>query len=372
MDKDKKPSVLVGPLEWGLGHATRLSAIISKLEAKNWKIYIAADGLPYNFLSQQFPDLTHIRLPFTSVRYTPSKKGFFMKLLWQLPSILRAIRRTRKTVKHLVAAHEIDLIIADNRYGFTHKTIPSVFITHQLRPRPPALLSAFDSLFFRWVHQHMIKDFDYWWVPDYAGEVNVCGRLSHLPWQHKKIRHIDPVSWLTQFEPNPHDPSPEIELLFLLSGPEPQRSLLEQQALEILIDAPYRSVILQGLPHPVGEKAFKVQQGNCLLYNHLPGPAIAHLLRSTPKIVCRAGVVTVFDLVALGLPALLIPSPGQTEQEYVVKKLSREGFFDYCDQQDLTAERIEVFRNKSFKSFPKPDETLQDQVIAELASHLPI
>lgn len=367
MSADTKSRVLVSPLEWGLGHATRLSKMIQILLDQGMDVIIAADGLPYNFLSLQFPDLTIIRLPFASISYTSSRRGFFTKLLFQIPGIMMAIHKTRKQVQQLVADHKIDLIISDNRYGFSHPQIPSVFISHQLRPQPPKALHRVENIFCSY-HLRMLRRFDYWWVPDYEGADNVCGRLSHLPWDKPKIRYIEPLSWLDRDWTDVSDSCSKVELLFMLSGPEPGRSQLEKKAIHILSKAKYKSLILQGLPHPAGEKHTQKQIGNCTLVNHLQGEKIFFYLKTSKTIVCRAGVVTVFDLAALGLPALLIPTEGQTEQEYVAKHLYKNGYFDYCTEKDLTNERIEQYINKTHKSFPKPNKNLISQALNEIVT----
>jgi len=369
MNQGKIPRILVSPLEWGLGHATRLAAVIVRLTDMGCEVIIAADGLPYTFLSRQFPQLKIIRLPFAPIHYAPAKKGFFLKLWIQLPRILRAIRQTRRALKSIVQQESIDHILADNRYGFCHAQVPSVFITHQLRPQPPRGWTWLDTLFSRLIHQPMIREFDYWWIPDYAGEPNVCGRLSHIANTPYKIRYIDPVSWLPQISINEQVQGSNYDLLCLISGPEPQRSLFESLVIEILEKATFRSVVLQGLPHPVGEQPKTRQQGHVTIYNHLPGNEIKELLLNSPHILCRAGVVTVFDLAALGVPALLIPTPGQTEQEYVAKHVSEAGYFDCCYQEELNLERIEGYRQKSFSTFPTPNPALLDQAINEWLNH---
>ncbi|MCD6346707.1 MAG: hypothetical protein J7L96_04725 [Bacteroidales bacterium] len=365
MNANTKSRVLVSPLEWGLGHATRLSRLIQILLNQGIEVIIAADGLPYNFLSTRFPDLTIIRLPFTTISYSASRRGFFTKLLFQIPGILMAIHRTRKQVQHLVSDYKIDYIISDNRYGFYHPQIPSVFISHQLRPQPPKALGWVENIFCSY-HLRMLRYFDYWWIPDYEGADNVCGRLSHLPWDKPKIRYIDPVSWLDQEWPAAGDENSAFDLLFLLSGPEPQRSRLEEKALSILGKTHFKSLILQGLPHPAGEKTVTKQIANCTLVNHLPGDQISYYLKTAKTIICRAGVVTVFDLAALGLPALLIPTEGQTEQEYVARHLYKNGYFDYCEEKDLSLKRIEAFKEKAFKTFPKPNKNRITQALKEL------
>jgi len=221
-------NILVSPLEWGLGHATRLSSIIDELLKTNHRVVIAADGLPFNFLQKRFPQLVIEKLPLKQIVYAQNKRSFFLKLFTQMPAFIRSVKGSKSKIDQLVKKYKIDLIISDNRYGFIHPDIPSVFITHQLRPMPPRPWRWGQSV-FGYFHLFLLRKYKFIWVADFEGEENVVGRLSEIPWRNKRIRHIGPQTWLRKFEPNIKNTHLEYDILVMLSGPEPHRTELEKK-----------------------------------------------------------------------------------------------------------------------------------------------
>lgn len=370
MTQSKTHRILVSPLEWGLGHATRLTRMIRILQEHHFEVILAADGLPFNFLSEQFPDLILERLPMKQIRYSKGSQGFFIRLLLQLPGLFFSIKNSRKRLQELVDQYQPDFILSDNRYGFRHPDVPSVFVTHQLRPMPPKAFRFFQSAFGRF-HLWMLRGYDFIWVSDFDGEDNVAGALSRIPWKNNKIRYIGPLSWLSDCDPVPPKAERAPDLLFLLSGPEPQRELLEQHIIQHFQGFSKPMVLLQGLPQEKGLPHQEKDVGGIRILNHLPGNQILWYLQNAKKIVCRAGVVTVFDLVVLGIPAILIPSPGQTEQEYVAHRLHQKGYFQEVPQSEFTTTSIDSFEETSFKTFPASELSGLESAISELVSRKP-
>lgn len=356
---------LVSPLEWGLGHATRLSAIVDILLRNNHEVILVADGLPYHFLAEKFPDLPIERLPLKTIRYSRKRNGFFFKLALQIPGFLWSVKKTKRAINDLVDKYQPDCLIADNRYGFCHPGVPSIFITHQLRPMPPKHLRWLQSLVGR-LHLMALRKFDQIWVADYARE-GVAGKLSTIPWTNKKIRYIGPVSWLKHQAQPLANSTPEYDLLVMLSGPEPHRSILEKKLLHLLGDLPdTRILILRGLPGNTQIPPEVMRKGSIRMVNHLSGSDIARYILTTPKIICRAGVVTIFDLAVLQRPALLIPTAGQTEQEYVANDLSHRGYVQTIAEKDLDITAIKNFDPASCRIFPDTDAHQTESVIIRL------
>ncbi len=364
MNPKTKNRVLVSPLEWGLGHATRLGRIIELLLQKNMDVVIAADGLPYNFLSEQFPDLPIERLPMKQVKYSKGRQGFFLKLLIQIPGLFFSIQRNKKLLNHLVEKYQIDFIISDNRYGFIHPKVPSVFVTGQLRPLPPKMFRFLHSVFGR-LHLWMLRKYEFIWVSDYEGEANITGSLSRIPWGNKKIRYIHPLSWLEDKKPISKDPNSPYDILIMLSGPEPQRSQIEEKILKDFKASPQKILLLQGLPKKSNQIGHDVQIGNLRVVNHLPGDQILWHMQNTKTLICRAGTTTIFDLVVLGKPALLIPTPGQTEQEYIAGRLDKEGYFMSVRQEDFGIHNLEEYQQRKFIKFPTPQKDKFESALAE-------
>jgi len=367
MNPSTKARVLVSPLEWGLGHATRLSRMIEILLSKKFEVIIAADGLPYNFLSEQFPNLIIERLPIKQMQYSKGRVGFFLKFFAQVPGLFLSIRRTKKHLDLLVRKHQIDFIISDNRYGFFHPDIPSVFISHQLCPLPPKNLRCFQSVFGR-LHLWLLRKYDFIWVADFKGPDNVVGNLSRISWNNHKIRYIDPLSWLETKKPAQDFQSTQYDILILLSGPEPHRSILEKQLMAEFRDSTKKILLLQGLPQETNMNTRDKQIGMMRIVNHLPGDQILWHIQNTEILICRAGVVTVFDLAVLGKSAILIPTPGQTEQEYVAERLDKKGFFMSVKQEDFRTDLLREYQERSFKTFQRPKKEHLEKALAELIS----
>ena len=234
MQKAKR--VLVAPLNWGLGHATRCIPIIRALLQHQYKVYLASDGVALALLQKEFPDLPSFELPSYKIKYAQKGKHFKIKMIWDSPKVLKAIAKEKKRVKQLVKQHEIDAIISDNRMGVYYKKLPCVFITHQLN-----VLSGNTTWFSSKMHQEIIKKFKECWVPDVEKKPNLTGKLGHLKKSTLKINYLGPLSrFEKQAIPLVYD------LLILLSGPEPQRTLLEKKLFHELKGYSGRVLFVKG------------------------------------------------------------------------------------------------------------------------------
>jgi len=365
MNASSKQRVLVSPLEWGLGHATRLSRMIEVLLRNNLEVIIAADGLPYNFLSEQFPDLQIVRLPIKQMKYSKGRAGFFLKFFAQIPALYLSVQSAKKHINKLVKDYQIDFIISDNRYGFLHPDVPSVFITHQLSPMPPKYLRNFQSLSARF-HLWILRKYDFIWVADFEESDNIVGKLSRISWNNHRIRYIKPLSWLETKQAARDSNSNHYDILILLSGPEPHRSILEEKLLSEFKDSTQTILLLQGLPQHSENDVRDEQIGSLRIVNHLPGDQILWHILNTETIICRAGVVTVFDLAVLRKPAILIPTPAQTEQEYVAERLDKMGYFMCIKQEDFTKDALTEYKKRKFKTFLSPKQESLNKALAEL------
>ncbi|MEM1323420.1 MAG: glycosyltransferase [Bacteroidota bacterium] len=306
--------ILVAPLNWGLGHATRCIPIIQELQRQGASVVLASDGRAARLLSEEFPQLPLFELPSYNISYPSSSMVWNMAL--QLPAIAWAVRSEQRFVRKLAREQQLDAIISDNRYGCYVKGLPCVCLTHQLRIKMPwSLLEGPVA----WVNRFQLRHFKEIWVPDNAGAPNLSGELSHdMPSQ--KIRYIGPLSRLQCYaRPLRYD------VLLLLSGPEPQRSRLEAELLEQAKGLPkLRFLIVQG-------KTESYQRG--MLHEHieqvsfLTSSSLNDAMLESRLVVSRSGYSTLMDLAALGKSALLIPTPGQTEQEYLAEHFGAQGYF---------------------------------------------
>jgi len=247
---DKK--LLVVPLDWGLGHATRCVPVIRDLMNNNCEVWLAGEGAQENLLREEFPSLPFLLLKGYRIKY--AKNGFTAKLLLQIPSILRSIKEENKWLKEQVSKYGFDAVISDNRYGLYHENIFSVFITHQLCIKS-SLGKWTEKILQQWNYK-LINKFTECWVPDEAGKNNLAGTLSHpFKFPTPPVKYIGPLS---RFEKKKID---EIKkhLLIILSGPEPQRTILENKVIDQIVNYPATATIVRGLPGENPEILFHQQ-----------------------------------------------------------------------------------------------------------------
>jgi len=334
MNAETSRSVLVSPLEWGLGHTVRVVPIIEHLLKTGHRVIIASGGKSLRFLRFRFPQLEYAGLPFYPVRYSGSGR-FFAALIPQLPGILMHIRMNRRIVSRLVKEHNINLIISDHRYGIAIKGIPSVFITNQLWLKAPKGLAWGEPLVYR-LHLLLLRTFTEIWIPDFPGTPNISGIQTHPPQVPGKVKYLGPLSRFTG--QTPEEPPEPINggTLVLLSGPEPQRTLLEEMLVVHFNRSGTDALILRGIPpaDSNAEPTFSIT-GTVKLLDHARDAHILWYINQAERIICRPGNSTITDLIVLGKRAILVPTPGQTEQEYVAQHLGIQGWFEMCAQKDL-------------------------------------
>lgn len=324
-----KPTILIAPLDWGLGHATRCIPVIQHLLRQNCRILLAAEGKIKTLLESEFPELTFLPLEGYRVHYSRSRKALPFTLAFQLPKILASIKKEKAWLEAMVKEHTIDAVISDNRFGMYHPSIPSVFITHQLRIQTPGGKLANDLL--QKLNYRYINRFSECWVPDTAGEDNLGGALSH-----PAILPLIPVHYLGSLSRFTKTTAvPPKHLLILLSGPEPQRTLLEELLLKQLNAYNDTVVFVRGLP---GHLEQINAPANVTIYNHLAKQELEQKINEASFVIARCGYSTVMDLAVLQKKSILIPTPGQTEQEYLAGYLLNKKFALCIEQQnfDLT------------------------------------
>ena len=318
--------ILVAPLNWGLGHATRCIPIIHELLRHGHQPFIASDGVALSLLKKEFPNLPAFELPSYKISYAEKGKNFKIKMIWDSPKVLKAIAKEKKVVKQLVKEHGLDGIISDNRLGAYYKKVPCVFVTHQLN-----VLSGNTTWMSSKAHQKIIKKFDVCWVPDVKDKPNLTGKLGHLKKSKLKIAYLGPLSRFEQKNlPIIYD------LMVLLSGPEPQRTMLEEKLLHELQGFEGNILFVKGkIEENQVQEEFQTKKGSILLYNFMKSKELENALNQSEKVLCRSGYTTVMDLAKLEKKAFFIPTPGQYEQEYLAKRMQKQGFVPYSKQEDF-------------------------------------
>ena len=300
--------ILLAPLDWGLGHATRCIPIIKELQNQGCDVWLAGNSVQEKLLKQEFPQLPFLPLPGYDVSYAKTGIGFIFRLWAQLPKISRMIGFEHQWLKEKIKEFDFDAVISDNRYGLYHTNIPCVFITHQLQIKSP--LGKWSERMIQQWNYHYIKKFSTCWVPDFEEADNIAGELSHpqlLP--ETVLTYLGPLS---RFEKSAAENIHE--LLIILSGPEPQRSILEAKLIKQLRTSRKKAVIVRGLPEG---KSVLQNDGLIEFHNHLSSGKLNELILKSEIIISRCGYSTVMDLMKLQKKSILIPTPGQTEQEYL-------------------------------------------------------
>ncbi len=319
--------ILVAPLNWGLGHATRCIPIINALMDNSFEPIIASDGVALELLRKEFPRLTCLELPAYNIKYSKKSYLFKLKLLKDSPKVIKAINAEKRAVQKIVDTYNIDGLISDNRLGVYCKAIPCVFMTHQLQ-----VLSGSTTWISSKIHQNIISRFDECWVPDSVGTDNLSGKLGHGNIKSLVIKYIGPLSRFKKL-----DIDKRYDIMVLLSGPEPQRSMLEEKLIDAFKTYDGHVLFIKGV---VEETQTISKSGNLTVYNYVIGSDLETAINESELIVSRSGYTTVMDLAKLGKKAFFIPTPGQFEQEYLAKRLKEKKLVPSCSQDEFTIDKL--------------------------------
>jgi UDP-N-acetylglucosamine transferase subunit ALG13 len=353
-------SVLLAPLDWGLGHATRCIPIIKQLIQQGSRVVIAASGSQKILLEQEFPNLEFLDLPGYAINYKP---GILLKwgLVFQIPSILKQIKSENKWLEQIRQQYSIDAVISDNRYGLHNKNLFCVFITHQLfiqsgsvsggSWRNTAIGRWIDRKIMNWNYS-LIEKFSSCWVPDQEAAFSIAGLLSHPPVLPKIP--IQYIGLLSRFQP-PEKQGKKNLLLILLSGPEPQRTQFEKILFKQLTQTTLETFVLRGLPGKDHQIPF-IKTG-IEIRNHASTDELSNMINESAFIIARAGYSTIMDLIRMKKNAILVPTPGQTEQEYLGHYLHEKKWMYTIPQKNFSLQSaIRAFQNTQLQ-LPEITET---------------
>jgi len=328
--------VLVAPLDWGLGHTTRCIPIIQELLHQDFIVLLTAEGDSAHLLRKEFPSLTILSLKGYKISYSKTKFFFKVKLFSQIPKILKAIKQEHTWLNQIIKEHKIDIVVSDNRYGLYNIN----WLVQKLNYR-------------------QINKFDQCWIPDNEVPFDLAGKLSH-----PKEIPIVPTKYIGILSRVKKETAEKnIDLLVLISGTEPQRTALENMMLLQMKKVSFKMVLVRGLP---GVANKLINENTALqIYDHLPAIELSRLIQSSKIVIARSGYSTIMDLIALQQTAVLIPTPGQTEQEYLAEYLAAKKYF-------LAAQQIEfnlVNELNNFKSVeleilpPAENKKLREAII---------
>jgi UDP-N-acetylglucosamine transferase subunit ALG13 len=357
-NEDLSPAIkiLVAPLDWGLGHATRCIPIIRHLTSLNCKVFLAGDGRIKPLLTTEFPSLTFLDLPGYNIRYSGGKWKMPLKIAQQIPGILQSIKLEHEWLQKAALDYGIDGIISDNRYGLYHSTLPTVFITHQLRIQTS--LGSFLTDILQELNYSYINKFSFCWVPDNPGTDNLAGKLSHpREWPEIPVKFLGPLSRMKKTDPSNNN------ILIILSGPEPQRTQLENLLLVEASRSNKKIILVRGLPGQTIEKQFP---SSLEVYNHLTSSELEKKIGDAAYIISRCGYSTVMDLAIMNKKSILIPTPGQTEQEYLARHLMENNYALCINQEKFRLQQaIDLAENFRYQPMPSSNHDLTCQAIKE-------
>jgi spore coat polysaccharide biosynthesis predicted glycosyltransferase SpsG len=332
------PNILICPLEWGLGHAARMIPMAIKLRELNFNVIIGTGKEHQVLYRTEIPGIVCIDFPgFKPVysKYLPQYFSLFLKIPWLIYHIVSEHGR----LKRIIREHKIDIVISDNRFGLWNRKIKTIYVTHQLRIPFPKAFRLFEFIGIA-LHRAVIRKYSFCFIPDLPGDMNLSGRLSHGIKLPVNAMYIGILSRFEGIDSTPGDSPVSGEYnTVILSGPEPQRTLLKQKLTGILKNRYPKSVILGGRPD-LGSTG--TDSENIVYYNHLPAAAMRQMIAESRLIITRSGYTSIMELISLNRTALLIPTPGQTEQEYLAGYLSEKGWFASVLQKDLKEEMPEV------------------------------
>lgn len=344
------PAILVCPLDWGLGHATRCVPLIKKLIELKCRVILAGSGRSMDFLKLEFPECDFVHLP--SYRFIYSHSGKMkLAMLLSAPLIFQRIIKEHRQLKEIISQYEVDGIISDNRFGLWSRVVPCVYMTHQVRIKAGKRLRILELLLFR-LHKFFISKYHMLWIPDVAKVPNLSGELAHGI--NLQIRH-EFIGPLSRFGSPAHkeavpDGSVVAEVLVIISGPEPQRSIFESIIIEQAKSVKRKIVLLQGIP---GNGSNPTVKDNLMIYPHLETKQLETMIQKAGLVVCRPGYSSVMDLAVLGKKAFFVPTPGQTEQEYLATYFFQQGIAGFLHQRKFRLdEAIKI--SEGFSGF-EPD-----------------
>jgi uncharacterized protein (TIGR00661 family) len=349
-----KFSVLITPLDWGLGHATRCIPVIAGFLKRGCNVSIATSGSALELLKKEFHNLTFFELVSYKAEYA-SDTRLLPKLFFQSLKFMRAIRTEHHQLKQLLKEHQFDLIISDNRFGCYSKDVKSIFITHQINFIFKPSMKWAEGIVNYW-NQQKIRKFSHCWIPDlpdqkFSGELSTPNRLL-----------VSFVGVLSRFQKSTSHSEKKYDLLALISGPEPQRTIFEKLIREQSINLSKRILLVKGKPN----------EGEIIVTNelfsevgHLKTNELQQAIDASEFIICRSGYSSVMDLAVLERNKIIfVPTPGQPEQVYLAKRM-RDMNWAYTvgqDQLDISKAAAECLNFKGLEARDLAENLLQQAV----------
>ncbi|MBY0432599.1 MAG: hypothetical protein K2U26_00655 [Cyclobacteriaceae bacterium] len=315
--------ILVCPLDWGLGHATRCIPVIEECQRQGAEVLVASSGRALALLRSEYPGLTSFELPEYRPVY-PTSSSMVLKMATQVPRFIRTANQEHQIIERLVKEHSINYIISDNRFGCWSAHVPSVFITHQVNIKLPSSIEWL-SFVVDYLNHSFINRFQRIWVPDVPGSGLTDSFMSA---DHKNVTYI---GWLSRLKPTTPRNS-TYRVMGIISGPEPQREIFERMVVKQLSEAGIHSLIVAGEP----DQSYRRQEGSVEIVSHLSSSEMEKAIVSADLIISRCGYSTLMDLMTVGAKAAFVPTPQQPEQLFFAKHLREKGIAFSLEQHEFS------------------------------------
>lgn len=266
----------------------------------------------------------------------------------QMPRLSWVIQAEQRVVERYIRDEKVDVLLSDNRYGCWSSKVRSIFLTHQLRPLIP------NPILERVVHRGLewwLSRFEEVWIPDQPPPQALAEKL-HRGSKGPPLRYL---GWLSRFQPLPPGDI-EYTLAAILSGPEPQRTFLEEAILQQAASVHGKILLVRGRSSALPPK---LHPSNVEVLGLVSGEGLAVRVRKSRHLLCRSGYSSLMDLKAMSRSALLVPTPGQTEQLYLANR-ARE--LKWCvvqnqEEVDLKSglEQLEALSSSPHSTPPSPN-----------------
>ncbi|PIP54746.1 MAG: hypothetical protein COS14_12800 [Bacteroidetes bacterium CG02_land_8_20_14_3_00_31_25] len=318
----RKLNILVCPLNWGLGHASRDIPIISEFVKREHNVIIAGSENPIEIIRTEFPNLKFVKFSGFNISY-PNNGSFVFYFLLRIRVLLWRIFKEHIQLKKIIIEQKIDVVISDNRYGLWNKNVYSIFITHQINIKIPIKCKLLEHI-VNSINHYFINKYDLCWVPDFEKPPFLAGELSHKKNKLKNIAYTGLLSKFLNYPAPKNNNEKKFEIVAIISGPEPHRTFFEN-ILTVQFQTIKKScLIVNGTPLKITKTNVI---GNVEIVSHLSTNDLYNVINNSKYIVSRAGYTTIMDLIALKRTAILVPTPGQTEQEYLADYYSEKKMF---------------------------------------------
>jgi len=298
-----KKKILLAPLDWGLGHASRCIPIANQLIDHGFEVIFAASGRPMHLLMNDFPKHDFIKLEGYHIHY-PKNGQMAYSMMTQSLKIWQGIRREHSLLQSIIDTYQIDGVISDNRYGLYSTKVPCVFITHQLNIQAPIL-----SSFIRKINHKYINRFSQCWIPD-TPQHQLSGILSSPIPSNIDCKYVGSLSRFKKLKK-----TEDLDILAVISGPEPQRTVFEKLLRKELKKNSNKALLVLGKTEDHNVEHHQQLK----IVGHLNSEELNQAMVNADIIISRSGYSTIMDIAMLHKKAIFVPTPGQTEQLYLAK-----------------------------------------------------